>query len=186
MIIYDKEILFSEESITVNGIPTETRIYSVDTIVVGSGAAGLNCADLIMTGTVRKKALNGEKLRYHEIPVAVVTEGLNMGTSRNTGSDKQTYYKLTMSGDSPDSVGDMAKSLFDGGSVDGDLALTEAAGSARAFLRLVDLGVPFPYNDYGEFAGYRTDHDTRTRATSCGPLTSRYMTEALERSVREH
>ena len=108
MIIYDKEILFSEESITVNGIPTETRIYSVDTIVVGSGAAGLNCADLIMTGTVRKKALNGEKLRYHEIPVAVVTEGLNMGTSRNTGSDKQTYYKLTMSGDSPDSVGDMA------------------------------------------------------------------------------
>ncbi|MFQ9150185.1 MAG: FAD-binding protein, partial [Eubacteriales bacterium] len=43
-----------------------------------------------------------------------------------------------------------------------------------------------PYNDYGEFAGYRTDHDTRTRATSCGPLTSKYMTEALERSVREH
>ena len=186
MIIYDKEILFSEESITVNGIPTETRIYSVDTIVVGSGAAGLNCADLIMTGTIRKKTMNGEKLRYHEIPVAVVTEGLNMGTSRNTGSDKQTYYKLTMSGNSPDSVGDMAKSLFDGGSVDGDLALTEAAGSARAFLRLVDLGVPFPYNDYGEFAGYRTDHDTRTRATSCGPLTSKYMTEALERSVREH
>ncbi len=186
MIIYNKEILFSEESIAVNGIPTETRIYSVDTIVVGSGAAGLNCADLIMTGTVRKKAMNGEKLRYHEIPVAVVTEGLNMGTSRNTGSDKQTYYKLTMSGDSPDSVGDMARSLFNGGSVDGDLALTEAAGSARAFLRLVDLGVPFPYNDYGEFAGYRTDHDTRTRATSCGPLTSKYMTEALERSAREH
>ena len=40
MIISDKEILFSEESITVNGILTETRIYYADTIVVGSGAAG--------------------------------------------------------------------------------------------------------------------------------------------------
>ena len=79
----------------------------------------------------------------------------------------------------------MAKSLFDGGSTDGDLALCEAAGSVRAFMRLVMLGVPFPYNDYGEFAGYQTDHDTRTRATSCGPLTSKYMTEALEKSVRQ-
>ena len=41
----------------------------------------------------------------------------------------------------------------------------------------------FPTNEYGEFVGYRTDHDTRGRATSAGPLTSRQMTEALEREV---
>ncbi|MCI8386855.1 MAG: FAD-binding protein [Clostridiales bacterium] len=159
-----REILVGADKIT-------APMYSFNTVVVGSGAAGLNCADLIASN-----AHNGQS-------VAIITEGLKMGTSRNTGSDKQTYYKLTLSGDTPDSVGDMAKSLFDGGSMDGDLALCEAAGSTRAFLRLVGLGVPFPYNDYGEFAGYQTDHDTRTRATSCGPLTSKYMTEALERSI---
>ncbi len=166
MIISDKFIPAEWVDVKVNGKAYEVPSYRFGTVVVGSGAAGLNAADLI-----------GED-------VAVVTEGLMMGTSRNTGSDKQTYYKLTLSGDTPDSVGDMAKSYFAGGSMDGDLALAEAAGSARAFLRLVELGVPFPYNDYGEFAGYQTDHDTRTRATSCGPLTSRYMTEALTEAVR--
>ena len=168
MIISEKKITSGTKKLTVNGRVENVRVYESDTIVVGSGAAGLNAADLIAAG-------GGE--------VVIVTEGLRMGTSRNTGSDKQTYYKLTLSGSTPDSVEDMAKSLFDGGCVDGDLALCEAAGSTRAFLRLVDLGVPFPYNDFGEFAGYQTDHDTRTRATSCGPLTSKYMTEALERSV---
>ena len=172
MIISKSPIIPKSREFLLNGEQLTAPVYSFDTIVVGSGAAGLNCADLVAT------------LSDHP-SVAIVTEGLNMGTSRNTGSDKQTYYKLTLSGDTPDSVGDMAKSLFDGGSTDGDLALCEAAGSTRAFMRLVMLGVPFPYNDYGEFAGYQTDHDTRTRATSCGPLTSKYMTEALEKSVRQ-
>ena len=168
MIISKSQITPSQVEITLNGRKATVPAYSFATIVVGSGAAGLNAADLL--GAAGSS-------------VAVVTEGLKMGTSRNTGSDKQTYYKLTLSDSTPDSVGDMAESLFDGGSVDGDLALCEAAGSTRAFMRLVDLGVPFPYNEFGEFAGYQTDHDTRTRATSCGPLTSKYMTEALERSV---
>lgn len=172
MIISKSPIIPITREFALNGEQLTVPVYSFDTIVVGSGAAGLNCADLVAT------------LSDHS-SVAIVTEGLNMGTSRNTGSDKQTYYKLTLSGDTPDSVGDMAKSLFDGGSTDGDLALCEAAGSTRAFMRLVMLGVPFPYNDYGEFAGYQTDHDTRTRATSCGPLTSKCMTEALEKSVRQ-
>ncbi len=168
MIISKSQIIPSQAAVTLNGKSTTVPAYSFATIVVGSGAAGLNAADLL--GAAGN-------------PVAVVTEGLKMGTSRNTGSDKQTYYKLTLSDSTPDSVGDMAESLFEGGSVDGDLALCEAAGSTRAFMRLVDLGVPFPCNEFGEFAGYQTDHDTRTRATSCGPLTSKYMTEALERSV---
>lgn len=168
MIISKKQLTAQNAEISLNGRKITAPHYHFGTIVVGSGAAGLNAADIL--------AAQG-------ISAAVVTEGLKMGTSRNTGSDKQTYYKLTLSDSVPDSVGDMAKSLFDGGSVDGDLALCEAAGSTRAFMRLVELGVPFPYNEFGEFAGYRTDHDTRTRATSCGPLTSKYMTEALERSV---
>lgn len=168
MIISSKEISSVTTKVQVNATELDTRVYSFDTIVVGSGAAGLNAVDLL--------AARGNN-------VALVTEGLKMGTSRNTGSDKQTYYKLTLSDSSPDSVEDMARSFFDGGAVDGDIALCEAAGSTRSFMRLVDLGVPFPYNDYGEFVGYQTDHDTRTRATSCGPLTSKYMTEALEKAV---
>jgi len=62
--------------------------------------------------------------------------------------------------------------------------LAEAAGSVQAFMKLVQLGVPFPTNEYGEFIGYQTDHDTRGRATSAGPLTSKLMTEALERQIR--
>ena len=50
-------------------------------------------------------------------------------------------------------------------------------------MRLVELGVPFPTNEYGEYAGYKTDHDNTLRATSVGPLTSKVMTEKLEKVV---
>ena len=109
-----------------------------------------------------------------------------MGTSRNTGSDKQTYYKLSLCGDEPDSISKMAEDLFAGEGVNGDTALAEAAGSVRSFLKLADLGVPFPTNRYGEYVGYQTDHALNKRATSAGPLTSKYMTEALEKSVRQN
>ncbi len=144
--------------------------YVLDTAIVGTGCAGFNCAG-------RLHALG-------RTDIAIITEGVNRGTSRNTGSDKQTYYKLTLSGGEPDSVRDMAQTLFDGQCVDGDHALCEAALSAKCFLRLADMGVEFPTDRYGEYIGYKTDHDPRRRATSAGPLTSRQMTEALERDVR--
>ncbi len=144
-------------------------IYQYDAVVVGSGCAGFNAADSLYDLGVKN--------------IALVTEGINMGTSRNTGSDKQTYYKLSLADDQPDSVQDMAETLFAGGGMEGETALCEAAGSARAFMKLVGLGVPFPTNRYGEYVGYQTDHDVRKRATSVGPLTSKYMTEALEASV---
>ena len=146
-------------------------IYSFDSIVIGTGAAGYNAACRL--------AQSGNRT------VAIVTEGINCGTSRNTGSDKQTYYKLGLSGDSPDSVRSMASNLFAGGSVDGDNALCEAALSARCFLNLCELGVPFPVNRYGEYVGYKTDHDPFARATSAGPLTSKFMTEALQKKANE-
>ena len=140
-----------------------------NTCVVGTGAAGYNCAC---------------RLRQYGVEdVLLISENRLSGTSRNTGSDKQTYYKLTLSGDTPDSVYEMANTLFEGEAVDGDIALCEAALSAPSFLRLVELGLPFPTNRYGEYIGYKTDHDPRNRATSIGPYTSKQMTEALEKDA---
>ena len=145
--------------------------YTFEAIVIGSGAAGYAAAGRLFQFGVRETAL--------------ITEDRLAGTSRNTGSDKQTYYKLTMTGDQPDSVRQMAETYFEGGAIDGDTALCEAAMSARCFLHLAELGVPFPANDFGEYVGYKTDHDPAKRATSAGPLTSKLMTEALERRVAE-
>lgn len=142
-----------------------------NTVIVGTGAAGYSAAKRLW------------QLGRHDI--LLLTEGKNSGTSRNTGSDKQTYYKLTLSGDGQDSYTEMAKTLFEGGSADGDTALAEAVGSVPCFLHLAELGVPFPTNRWGEYVGYKTDHDPRERATSAGPLTSRMMTEALEHAVTE-
>ena len=146
------------------------KVYRCNTAVVGSGAAGFNAADRLW------------QLGQHDI--VLVTENRVGGTSRNTGSDKQTYYKLTLSGGDADSVREMADTLFAGRCVDGDIALCEAALSTLCFLKLVELGVPFPRNRYGEYIGYKTDHDPRRRATSVGPYTSKQMTECLEAAVQ--
>ncbi|MCG0275491.1 MAG: FAD-binding protein [Thermosediminibacteraceae bacterium] len=158
-----------ESFIQVNGY--RVKVYSLNTVIVGSGAAGLNAADRLYS--------------YGQKDIAIVTEDIRGGTSRNTGSDKQTYYKLTLSGNEPDSVKELAETLFAGQCVDGDLALCEAALSAECFFRLVELGVPFPRSRYGEFVGYKTDHDPKRRATSAGPYTSKFMTECLEKAVKQ-
>lgn len=147
----------------------KAAVIALDTLVIGTGCAGFNAADTLYD--------------LGRTDVAILTEGVNMGTSRNTGSDKQTYYKLSLCSDGADSIYELADNLFQGGSVNGDTALAEAAGSVRSFMKLVNLGVPFPTNRYGEYVGYKTDHDPRQRATSCGPLTSKIMTEKLEASV---
>ncbi len=149
--------------------PTPAPLF-VHTLVLGSGAAGLNAA-----------------LQLHRRgidDVLLLTESLDGGTSINTGSDKQTYYKLGLYGDEADSPGDLAATLFAGGSVDGDIALTEAALSARAFYNLLELGVPFPQDAFGQFPGYKTDHDPRQRASSIGPYTSREMCRKLIDELR--
>ena len=147
----------------------ETR--RVHTLIIGSGAAGL-CA------AARLRAEGIDDIR-------IVSEGLAAGTSINTGSDKQTYYKLSLCGNESDSPVEMAKTYTQAGGMHGDLALVEAAVSARAFLHLVNLGVPFPTDAFGQFVGYKTDHDPRQRATSIGPYTSREMCRALIRRVQE-
>lgn len=144
-------------------------VVTANTVVVGTGSAGYCAADRLW--------------EFGQTDVVMVADKINAGSSRNAGSDKQTYYKLTLSGGDDDSVHEMAQTLFSGGAMDGDNALAEAALSARTFLRLCDLGVPFPQNRYGEFIGYKTDHDPRRRATSVGPYTSRSMVAQLEKKV---
>lgn len=158
------------QSIQVRG--REMRLLTCHTAVVGSGAAGYAAANRLYEAGQRD--------------IVMLTEGVNKGTSRNTGSDKQTYYKLSLCGGTADSVEEMARTYFAGRGMDGDLALCEAAFSPRCFYYLCEAGVPFPHNAFGEYSGYKTDHDPAMRATSAGPLTSRFMTECLERRAKEH
>ena len=50
--------------------------YVLDTAIVGTGCAGFSCA--------------GRLHARGRTDIAIITEGINTGTSRNTGSDKQT------------------------------------------------------------------------------------------------
>ncbi len=147
------------------------KCYSLNTLVIGSGAAALNAA-------VSLHSLGQDD-------IMIVTSGWGEGTSNNAGSDKQTYYKLSLSGREPDSVPDMAGDLFGGKCMHGDIALCEAQGSVRAFMNLVNLGVPFPHDKFGSWVGYKTDHDPRARATSAGPYTSQMMFRALASEVKK-
>lgn len=158
-----------KQYISIKGV--ELPLYQCHTLVIGSGVASLNCA-------------------YHLVDfgvddVLIVTECLGGGTSNNAGSDKQTYYKLSLFGEEKDSVYEMANTLFSGGSMHGDIALIEATLSSQEFCHLIQIGVPFPHNIYGGYTGYKTDHDPKQRGISAGPWTSRQMYEKLLIQVRK-
>ena len=157
------------ESIQIDGFTI--KYFSLNTLIIGSGAASLNAA-------VSLNSL-GQK------DIIIATTKWGSGTSNNAGSDKQTYYKLSLCGSDPDSVRAMAQDLFSGSCMHGDIALCEAQGSVQAFMKLVNLGVPFPHDKYGSWAGYKTDHDPKARATSAGPYTSKMMFTALSEEVRK-
>ena len=56
----------------------EITYSQYQTVIIGTGAAGYSAADRLH--------------QFGHTDIAIITEGRNMGTSRNTGSDKQTYY----------------------------------------------------------------------------------------------
>ncbi|MBQ8763668.1 MAG: FAD-binding protein [Clostridia bacterium] len=143
------------------------KIY--DAIIIGSGAAAYSAADWLY-----KEGITD---------IAIITENRLSGTSRNTGSDKQTYYKMSMDGNSLDSPYKMAQDIFSAGCCDGEKMYLQSVNSIKCFLRLCDYGVGFPQDKFGGFPGYKTDHDNTVRATSIGPLTSKVMTEKLENAV---
>ncbi|MEN6401937.1 MAG: FAD-binding protein [Armatimonadia bacterium] len=148
----------------------EVPVYTISNLIIGTGAAGLNCAE-----------------HLHELgqKFAIVTDCLGAGTSNNSGSDKQTYYKMGVFGDVPDSPMEFARSLFNGGMCHGDLAYVEALGSLPEFFHLIRNGVEFPCNRYGAYVGYKTDHDPRQRATSAGPKTSIQMVQKSLEQLRK-
>ncbi len=143
------------------------KIY--DAIIIGSGAAAYSVADWLYKENVTD--------------IAIIAENRLSGTSRNTGSDKQTYYKMSMDGFTPDSPYKMAQDIFSAGCCDGEKMYLQSVNSVKCFLRLCDYGVGFPQDEFGGFPGYKTDHDNTVRATSIGPLTSKVMTEKLEKVV---
>ncbi len=153
------------------------NIHNYSVVIVGAGAAGMNCAVHLYEFMADKGVENPADR------IAVVTAGIGLGASRMSGSDKQTYYKMGTSPDVPDSAEEFSKSLTAAGCCHGDLALAEGIGSLREFYHLVRAGVPFPHNPMGSYIGYKTDHDPYERATSAGPKTSRFMSQCLQRQV---
>ena len=81
------------------------NVHRYNTVIVGSGAAGMNCA-VHLYEFMKAKGVENPQDR-----IAVVTAGLGLGASRMSGSDKQTYYKIGTSPDVPDSAEEFAKSL---------------------------------------------------------------------------
>ena len=154
--------------------------HRYNTVIVGAGAAAMNCA-VHLCEFMAQKGIANPKER-----LAVVTAGLGLGASRMSGSDKQTYYKIGTSPDIADSAEEFAKSLTAAGCCHGDSALVEAIGSLREFYHLVQAGVPFPTDSAGTFIGYKTDHDPYERATSAGPKTSRFMSQCLQKQLERY
>ncbi|MHC4213144.1 MAG: FAD-binding protein [Planctomycetota bacterium] len=162
---------------TTNISGQKIREYNYNTVIVGAGAAGMNCA-VHLYEFMTEKGIEDAQDR-----IAVVTGGLALGASRMSGSDKQTYYKMGTSRDTADSAVEFAKSLTAAGCCHHDLALAEAIGSLREFYHLVRAEVPFPHDSMGSYIGYKTDHDPYERATSAGPKTSRFMSQCLEKQA---
>lgn len=157
-----------KENISISGL--DIPVYSVNTLIVGSGAASLNAADHLYS--------------FGVTDIVIATEKFGNGASNLSGSDKQTYYKMSVSGDSPDSPYEMARTYHNGYCMHGDIALIEATLSIQEFYHLYSIGVEFPHNKFGGFTGYKTDHDPRQRATSAGPRTSNQMVQRLSAQIK--
>ncbi|MFP4053235.1 MAG: oxidoreductase [Phycisphaerae bacterium] len=164
-----------KSEMSVNGV--SVPVTCVNTVIVGAGAAAMNCAEQLVRFW-RQKGVDDPAER-----LLVVTGGKKLGASRMSGSDKQTYYKMGTSPRVPDTAEDFARTLTAFGCCHGDNVMVEGVQSLRGFYNLVEAGVPFPHDPWGSFIGYKTDHDPYERATSAGPKTSRFMSECLETEI---
>lgn len=151
----------SEQTVEVAGVTVP--VYECESLVLGSGAAGMRAV---------------VELKRRGVDVLVASTGLFAGTSACSGSDKQTLYTA-----STDYKGDnfikYAQSLCGGGAMDFSTAYVEAVGSIDAMGGLQYMGLPLPHDDQGAILRYQTDHDEAGRATSCGPRTSKLMVKVL-------
>ena len=141
----------------------DLKVHRAETLVLGSGAAGLRAA---------------VELKRRGVDAMVATQNLYGGTSACSGSDKQTLHTAA-GGARGDDFNALAKALGAGGAMDEDTAYVEAVGSLPALASLQFMGLPIPLDRYGAALRYKTDHDEAGRATSCGPRTSRLMVKVL-------
>ncbi len=158
----------------------KVAFHRYNTVIVGAGAAGMNCA-VHLYEFMKARGIEDAADR-----IAVIARGLGLGASRMSGSDKQTYYKLGTSPEVPDCAEAFARTLTAAGCCHSDLAMAEGIGSLREFYHLVEAGVAFPTDSMGSFIGYKTDHDPAERATSAGPKTSRFMSECLQKQAEQY
>ncbi|MFK7877876.1 MAG: FAD-binding protein, partial [Paracoccaceae bacterium] len=138
-------------------------VFHCDSLVIGSGAAGLRAA---------------VEMKRRGVDVFIVSQSAWGGTSACSGSDKQTLHTANTK-DQGDDFQAMAAAIRGGGAMDEDTAYIEAVGSVRAMASLQYLGLPLPQDNLGGTLRYKTDHDEVGRATSCGPRTSRLMVKVL-------
>ena len=66
-----------------NILGTELRVVRCSAVIIGSGAAAFNAALCLKEGSADSP-----------LDILLVTEGMNMGTSRNTGSTSLNNFSL--------------------------------------------------------------------------------------------
>lgn len=146
-----------------------TKIYSLNTIIVGGGIAGLNAAITLYD--------------QGQTDIAILIDNDRGSTSEYAHSDQQSYYRLASFGSDTDSPYRMARSIQSTNTSDGDLALVEASLSSQCFYRLTSLGLSFPQNEYGEYIGINVGTDRARRSISCGTNTTAQIKQALEKEI---
>jgi succinate dehydrogenase/fumarate reductase flavoprotein subunit len=143
----------------------ELTIHTVKTMIVGAGAAGLNAAEHL------------HDLGHDDYVIVTSAAG---GLSGDPAAAKPTYYRMGMDWETPDSPRAMAEDLVDRGMTHGDTAYVEAVNSIPEFLHLVNNGVPFPRDEYGNYLG----SGEKGRCATAGPQTSVLMTQKSDGRVK--
>lgn len=148
-----------------------TKIYSLNTVIIGAGIAGLNAAINLYD--------------HGQTDIAILVDSEKGSTSRFARSDQQAYYKLSSYGTDSDSPYRMARTIQSTNSSDGELALVEANMSEQCFYRLAEMGLPFPQNEYGEYIGKKLSGESSRRSFSCGLDTVSKIHQALQNEVEK-
>jgi succinate dehydrogenase/fumarate reductase flavoprotein subunit len=124
-------------TITINDIKYD--LVSVNTVIVGTGAAGYNAADSLYD--------LGQK------DICIVTEGLKMGTSRNTGSDNRPTISLHYLVMVMIQFTKWQRHYLTEAACMETSHLQKLLCQQKDFIKLASIGVPFPHNKYGEYVG---------------------------------
>lgn len=150
-----------------------TRIYSLNTLIVGAGVSGLKAAVSLYDKGVKD--------------IAVLYGSDDSSVSSAAVSDRQNYYLLAGSGKVGDSALKMAEDLTASGEVDGQVALTQAALSQRGFSFLCDHGLEHAEGKYGEVISYGKDpqigRSLRLTDRASGQIRDLLVREAQNRSI---